>query len=121
MPIILGTRLPTDIQEQLATQIGTFLCAYGLATEHPDSPEFHQHDHAYWRSSVWPPPSLIAVTSLAAIGKKDLAKRIATNTGRGMATCHFRENHDPQTGGERSDLAFTWTASVFLTLLDHLT
>lgn len=117
MPVLLGKRLPSDIQQHLVAQCRAHLCTFGLATEHPDSDEYHEHDHAYWRSSVWPPPSLMVVRGLQALGETALAKQVAEATCRGMAGCDFRENHDPLNGRGRSDLAFSWTASVFLCLL----
>ncbi len=118
MPMVLGSRLPKEIQEALAARIDTFLTPYGLATEHPDSPEFHQHSHAYWRSSVWPPPVMLAVTGLWDAGDHERANRIIEAYCNATAACGFRENHDPLTGEGRSDYAFTWTASVSLMLAE---
>lgn len=119
MPIILGQRLPETIRQALANQIESFLTDYGLASEHPTSPEFHQHEHAYWRSSVWPPPVMIAVSGLRDAGFPDLAQRISERYCRATAGCVFRENHDPLTGAGRSDYAFTWTASVSMILANE--
>jgi len=116
MPIILGSALPAEIHQALSARIESFLTDHGLATEHPESPEFHQHPHAYWRSSVWPPPVMIAVSGLRDAGYHDLARRISERYCRAAAGCGFRENHDPLTGEGRSDYAFTWTASVSLML-----
>ena len=121
MPIILGKRLPETIHEALAQQIESFLTEYGLASEHPDSLEFHQHEHAYWRFSVWPPPVMIAVSGLREAGYHDLAQRISAAYCRATAACSFRENHDPLTGAGRSDYVFTWTASVSMILAQEYT
>lgn len=120
MPMILGRWLPEEIQQLLAEKIESFLTEFGLATEHPDSPEFHQHAHAYWRSSVWPPPVMIVVSGLRDAGFDELADTISERYCRATAGCGFRENHDPLTGEGRSDYAFTWTASVSLILASQV-
>ena len=116
MPVILGNRLPAAVQKALAKRIRTFMTPHGLATEHPDSPEFLVQKHAYWRSSVWPPPVMIAVSGLMDSGETALAQRIARRYCRATAKCFFRENHDPLTGEGRSDVSYTWASSVYLIL-----
>jgi hypothetical protein len=117
MPIILGRRLPPPVVKALVRRLRGFVTPHGLATEHPDSPDFHDAAHAYWRSSVWPPPVAIAVDGLREAGFAALSRRLARNHCRASARCGFRENHDPLTGAGRSDLAYTWSASVYLMLV----
>ncbi len=114
LPMLLGLRLPEAVRAGLVTRIGHYLTAWGLATEHPDSPLYEAD--GYWRGPIWAPPTLIIVDGLRAAGETALAREI---TERFCALCArggFAENFDAVTGAPLRDPAYTWTSSVFLVL-----
>ena len=75
LAIILGTRLPQEIREVLAKGLERHLTPWGLATEHPESPEYAPG--GYWRGPIWAPATWIAVSGLVKAGYIELADRIS--------------------------------------------
>ena len=118
MPIVLGERLPGDIQEALVKSIRTFLTRYGLATEHPESPKYSRD--GYWRGPIWAPSTMLVASGLLDIGETALARTIASRFCRMCAKSGFAENFDALTGAGLCDKAYTWTSSVFLVLAHEL-
>ena len=117
MPIILGDRLPADIREKMIAslrQSGRFFTKHGYATESPKSPLYEAD--GYWRGPIWAPATMILADGLARSGQQGLAHEIARRFCRMAAQSGFAENFDAQTGEGLRDRAYTWTASVFLTL-----
>jgi glycogen debranching enzyme len=114
MPIVLGRRLPADVQKPLVNRIREHLTEWGLATEKPTSPKYREN--SYWRGPIWAPPTLLAISGLADIGEEDLVRQIARGYIEMCRKSGFAENFDPHTGAGHFDPAYTWTSSVFLIL-----
>ena len=111
---MLGDRLPAQIVEALDEQIAAHLTAWGPATELPGSPAYE--DDGYWRGPIWAPSTLLIEDGLRRAGRMPLADRVS---GAFRAVCErsgFAENFDAITGAGLRDRAYTWTASVYLTL-----
>ena len=118
LPILLGKRLPGDIRERLVATIERFKTPFGLATEHPDSDKFM--DDGYWRGPIWGPSTYLVFSGLMRSGYSEQAYDIA---GRFCGMCKendFAENHHALTGKGLRDPGFTWTASTFLLMAEHL-
>jgi putative isomerase len=112
LPILLGKRLPTQMQHGLVDRIRELLTAHGLATEAPSS-ENHESD-GYWRGPIWAPSSYLIACGLAEIGETALAAQIARAFCNMCANSGFAENFDALTGAGLRDRAYSWTSSVFL-------
>jgi putative isomerase len=119
MPIILGNRLPKEIQTHLVTHIREHLTPYGLATEKPDSSEYK--DRGYWRGSIWAPSTMLAISGLEDIGQDELVKTIARGFCDMCQKSGFAENFDAKSGAGYFDPAYTWTSSVFMILASNYT
>lgn len=118
MPLLLGSRLPADIVQKGATQLRSFLTAWGLGTERPDSSLFQET--GYWRGPIWAPPTLMMADGLRDAGEHELSGELAV---RFCALCQkggMAENFHPFTGEGLGDPAYSWTASVFLILAEDL-
>lgn len=114
LPILLGERLPPEARDHLERGIRGHLTEWGLATERPDSPRYHED--GYWQGPIWAPSTYLVVSGLRRCGFHELADEIA---GRFRALCRrsgFAENFNALTGEPLRDPAYTWTASVFLLL-----
>jgi putative isomerase len=122
MPIILGKRLPSEILNKLIAGLKKpegIVTNYGPASESPKS-ELYESD-GYWRGPIWAPTTLLIIEGLNNSGEKDLAKEIARKFCDMCIKSGFGENYDAVTGEARRDPAYTWTSSVFLTLIhDYL-
>ena len=116
IPVVLGSRLPTDVFQALAEDIGSdeFLTASGLATESIRSVAYESD--GYWRGPVWAPSTMLIVDGLARGGNSDLSGRIADAFCSNVARSGMAENFDALSGRGLRDRAYSWTASVFLTL-----
>ena len=115
IPILLGTRLAPDIRERLAAGIEPLVTDHGVATEHPDSPQYVEN--GYWRGPIWAPSTLLIAFGLKDAGFPDLAATIAK---RFCTTCKesgFAENFNALTGEGLRDRAYTWTSSGFQMLV----
>ncbi len=114
LPLVLGERLPAHIRASMAEQVRAHLTPYGPATERPSSPEYA--DDGYWRGPIWAPSTAIVEDGLRVSGYPELADEVSD---RFRALCErsgFAENFDALTGEGLRDRAYTWTASVYLTL-----
>ena len=114
LPLVLGERLPDEVRRAMAEQVLGHLTEYGLATELPTSP--HYQDDGYWRGPVWAPSTALIEDGLRASGYADLADVVSE---RFRALCErsgFAENFDALSGQGLRDRAYTWTASVYLSL-----
>ena len=118
LPIILGQRLPKEIQNQLAENLERFVTPFGVATEHPDSKEYTPD--GYWKGPVWGPSTHLVVTGLRDCGFNELAKTIAEGYCCACEQSGFAENFNALTGESLRDPAYTWTSSVYLLLVDWL-
>ena len=114
MPIILGKRLPKDVQVRLVETIREHLTPWGLATEKTTSSRYQER--GYWRGAIWAPTTLIVVSGLIEAGETHLARTIADSFCAMCDKSGFAENFDALTGAGEFDPAYTWTSSVYLIL-----
>ncbi len=113
LPIVLGSRLPSEMINALEIEIWRHLTEWGLATENPES-ALYEPD-GYWRGPIWAPPTLIVADGLLRAGRVELASEIASRFCRLCKHAGlFAENFDAVTGAPLRDPAYTWTSSVFL-------
>ena len=121
MPLILGNRLPKDVQTKMVenlTRQGRYLTEYGVSTE-PLTSKRYTPD-GYWRGPIWAPSTMILTDGLDHIGQRKLADRLRKAFCR-MAQEHgMSENFDPLTGDGLRDPAYTWTSSVYLIFANQL-
>jgi glycogen debranching enzyme len=121
LPLILGKRLPVDVQRHLLAGLqapGRFLTPFGLATESLQSP-YYQAD-GYWRGPIWGAPMLLLIDGLHAIGEQRFAQELARCFCTLCARSGMAENYDALTGAPLCDRAFTWTSSIFLLIAQTL-
>ncbi len=120
LPLILGKRLPSSIVfrmvESLLKEEG-FVTQCGLATESINSP--HYRSRGYWRGPIWPAPTLILYDAIKACGWEREAAEIKEKFYKLIFTSGFAENYDAMTGEGYHDFHFSWTASVFFSLLEE--
>lgn len=119
IPVLLGQRLPERILRNLVSGIRNngFLTDFGLATESVKSKRY-QSD-GYWRGPIWAPSSFLIIDGLKAAGEKALAEEIENKFIRLIQKGGFAENFDAMTGEGLRDKAYTWTSSVFLSILEN--
>lgn len=118
LPVILGEHLPKDVFHALAdglAQDHRFLTPYGVATESVSS-KYYIPD-GYWMGPIWAPSTMFVVDGLSRGGQRELAKEIARRFCDNCTVNGFAENFDAQTGAGLRDRAYTWTSSVFMTLV----
>jgi putative isomerase len=118
MPLALGDLLPEPCFAASVDRLlhGGYLTAHGAATEPVDSP-WYQSD-GYWRGPIWAPSTMLLVDGLRRGGRTDLADDLSHRFLDTCGTAGMAENFDALTGDGLRDLSMTWTASVYLTLLD---
>lgn len=115
LTLILGDRLPSDIQAALLAEFlhpGRYLTAQGLATEATDSAMYRAN--GYWRGPIWAPTTALFLDALRRLGRQDVADEIAQKYLAMCNTNGMAENHDALTGQGLHDPAFAWTSAVFL-------
>ncbi len=119
--LVLGERLDREKFGVLAETLERdFLTPFGPATEALTSPKFVAVGGYGMRGPIWAPYVYLLADGLRRGGRRDLAARMAT----GFCTAVERsgsmwENYDAVTGAGRDDPAYTWTASVYLLLLNE--
>jgi hypothetical protein len=118
MPMVLGRRLPREIQTQLTARIKDHLTPRGLATEKLDSPNYVEG--GYWRGPIWAPSTMLITSGLMDIGERELARTIVRSFCDMCKENGFYENFDPITGRGYYDTAYTWTSSVFMMFANQL-
>ena len=126
--LILGDRLPRDIAEKSIEYIfreGTFETPYGLATESLTSPLYRG---GWCQGSVVTPVHIIFPLAFEALGRKDLAKRIAKEycdllKNTGFYHFHNAISGEPSIGSamgvEKTLFWSAWTSSCYLFLADR--
>ena len=114
IPLVLGRRLPPEVQTALVRRVRRHLTDHGLATEPVTSPRYKSD--GYWRGPIWAPSTFLIIDGLRQIGEDELADDIAARFCRTCARSGFAENFDAMTGEPLSDPAYTWTSSVYLLL-----
>ena len=118
LPIILGQRLPPEIQAALKKGLEAHLTEWGLATEKVDSPRYRTD--GYWQGPIWGPSTYLAVSGLDQCGFTALADTIAERFCKMCGQSGMAENFDAVSGASLCDPAYTWTASVFLLLAERM-
>lgn len=118
MPMVLGARLPKNIQNNLLARIKDHLTPHGLATEKLDSPNYVEG--GYWRGPIWAPSTMLITSGLQDIGEYELAEKIMRAFCEMCKQSGFYENFDPVTGKGYYDTAYTWTSSVFMMFANML-
>jgi len=133
LPLVLGKLLPDEYYRKITDKLsakGAYLNQFGVVTESMKSTCFnklnsgwdniHEPGTTYWRGPIWAPVTYLIVDGLRRHGDVELARKIAAgfcnmvNNQKGIF-----ENYDPITGKGKCDSAYTWTCSVFLTLLEE--
>jgi putative isomerase len=114
LPLLLGQRLPAEIQAKLVAGLRRFITDHGLATENPTSSEYDPD--GYWRGPIWAPPTMMIVYGLNAIGQRELAVDISRKFCEMIHRSGMAENFDALTGAGLRDGAYTWTSSIFAIL-----
>jgi putative isomerase len=122
IPILLGSRLPAKIRNNLVRDLGPagpFLTTYGLASEATTSPLYLSD--GYWRGPIWAASTYLIVDGLLSADETALADTIAE---RFCNLClrfpGFWENYDALTGQGLRCPGYSWTASVFLLLANSI-
>ncbi len=118
--IVLGERLPERAQCRIATILSgsVFRTSHGFATESTQSPCYRSD--GYWRGPIWAPSTMLIVDGLMRCGKKDLVIETVRQFADMVNASGFAENFDAMTGQGLRDRAYTWTASVFLTMASEI-
>jgi len=115
IPVILGKRLPPDVQQRLVAGLmrpGRFRTTHGFATESLKSPIYTPD--GYWRGPIWAPTSLLLAEGLDSMGQKKIAHDLRFDFCEMAQRSGMSENYDAQTGAALRDPAYTWTSSVYL-------
>jgi putative isomerase len=121
MPLILGEQLDPAHARLLRDRLlapGRFRTRFGCATESIDSPLYQSG--GYWRGPIWAPPTLLLFDGLGRAGFEADALDLARDYLSLCAQSGFPENFDAVTGAPLRDPTYSWTASVFLMLLEEL-
>ncbi len=114
LPILLGKRLPADIQAKMVAGLRRFITDHGLATENPTSPQYDPD--GYWRGPIWAPPVMMIAYGLESLGEHDMVVDISRKFCEMIRRSGMAENFDALTGAGLRDGAYTWTSSVFVIL-----
>ncbi|MGD8193033.1 amylo-alpha-1,6-glucosidase [Herbiconiux sp. P18] len=114
LPIVAAGHLPESQTATLARRIERHLTEFGPATQLVDTPEYA--DDGYWRGPIWAPSTAIVEDGLRRAGAVQLADTISARFRHLCEESGFAENFDALTGEGLRDRAYTWTASVYLTL-----
>lgn len=114
LPIVAAPHLPGDQITALARRIESHLTDHGPATQLLGTEEYD--DDGYWRGPIWAPSTALLEDGLRQAGEVRLADTISERFRRLCERSGFAENFDAQTGEGLRDRAYTWTASVYLTL-----
>jgi len=118
MTVVLGDRLPAAKQKACVKAISRFRCVAGLATETLKSP-LHERD-GYWRGPVWAPYTLLACDGLRRMGQARMASQIAADFIGNCRVAGFAENFAADNGDPLRDRAYSWTASAYFVLMQHI-
>ncbi len=119
LAMLAGGLFSERVRRELVREVreGGYRMGHSLASE-PEG-EWFRRD-GYWRGPVWAPAVMLAVDGLRACGEDGLAREVAREFCDTAAKSKFAENFDPVSGKPLRDPAYTWTASVFLTLAHEL-
>lgn len=112
IPIILGKRLPEAVIDGLLRRVRAFMTPHGLATELPSSPFYEPDGHC--RGSIWAPPTFFIANGCRAVGREDIAGEIEQKWCSMLMREGFNECFDALAGIAQRELAYSWTANVFM-------
>jgi putative isomerase len=118
LPMLLGERLPADVQVRLVAATLANLTEHGVASESPSS-ALYEPD-GYWRGPIWAPTTYLVVEGLRACGRPDLADDVGRRFLRTCRAGGFAENFDARSGAPLRDGGYSWTAAVALVLAGEL-
>jgi glycogen debranching enzyme len=121
MPLILGNKLPTRVQQKLVeglTRQGRFRTSYGFSSEALTSKYYTQD--GYWRGPIWAPTTMLLAEGLDSVGQRRLAHDLRVDFCRMAQQSGMSENFDAKTGAPLRDPAYTWTSSVYLIFAHQL-
>jgi len=114
MPIVAAAHLTPSRSDALALRVTSHLTDYGLSTQLVDTDDYESD--GYWRGPIWAPSTAIIEDGLRQAGHTELADQVSERFRRLCEKSGFAENFDALTGAGLRDRAYTWTASVYLTL-----
>lgn len=119
LPIVLGKRLPEKERDAMISVLKSdkFLTEYGFATEALKSAAYETD--GYWRGPIWAPSTMIILDGLWQCGETEFVKKMAGQFCLMVKKSGCAENFDPLTGEGLCDRAYTWTASVMLSLANE--
>lgn len=117
LPLVLGKRLPSYIVKRLFRSLHNegYVTKFGLASESVNSPFYK--GNGYWRGPIWPAPTLLLYEALNECGFKKEAQEIRRKFFYLVNLSGFAENFDALTGEGYNDFHFSWTASVYFSLI----
>jgi putative isomerase len=121
IPIILGNKLPPDVQQKLVSGLmrpGRFRTAHGFASEALTSPLYTPD--GYWRGPIWAPSSMLLAEGLDSMGQKKIAHDLRKDFCEMAQKSGMAENYDAKSGRALRDPAYTWTSSVYLIFAHQL-
>ncbi|WP_203249153.1 amylo-alpha-1,6-glucosidase [Sporosarcina beigongshangi] len=117
LPVLIGYRLDKKIMDQLVEDlVENFETKYGFATEMPSSPLYKEN--GYWLGPIWAPVTYLFIDSLKSFGYVEIGERIREKYLDLTLVGGMAENFDPHSGKGLVDTSFTWTSSVFLSLIE---
>ncbi|MBO0587498.1 trehalase family glycosidase [Sporosarcina sp. E16_8] len=117
LPVLIGYRLEKQIMDQLVDDlVENFETKYGFATEMPSSPLYKEN--GYWLGPIWAPVTYLFIDSLKSFGYGEVGERIKEKYLNLTLVGGMAENFDPHSGKGLVDTSFTWTSSVFLSLIE---
>lgn len=117
LPVLIGYRLEKQIMDQLVDDlVENFETKYGFATEMPSSPLYKED--GYWLGPIWAPVTYLFIDSLKSFGYGEVGERIKEKYLNLTLVGGMAENFDPHSGKGLVDTSFTWTSSVFLSLIE---
>ncbi|WP_318614939.1 amylo-alpha-1,6-glucosidase [Sporosarcina sp. YIM B06819] len=116
LPVIIGYRLDKHTMDLLVEDlVENFETKYGFATEMPSSPLYKEN--GYWLGPIWAPVTYLFIDSLKSFGYSEIGERIKEKYLNLTLVGGMAENFDPHSGKGLVDTSFTWTSSVFLSLI----
>ena len=117
LPVLIGYRLEKHVMDQLVEDlVENFETKYGFATEMPSSPLYKEN--GYWLGPIWAPVTYLFIDSLKSFGYAEVGERIKEKYLNLTLVGGMAENFDPHSGKGLVDTSFTWTSSVFLSLIE---
>jgi hypothetical protein len=89
---------------------------YGLCSYDPERAEYQPQ--CYWRGPVWVIVNWMLMEGLKRNGLIELADRLRTDSIELVETQGFHEYFDPESGAGLGGTGFSWTAAIYLVLMN---